>query len=82
LVLYIKDEDAKNIQNMLNGLNIDAVYQDDEFPGCFFLQIGAFDKTEMGFFYSGESSSLPEISPNLFIYTEEILPKWYIYRII
>ncbi len=82
LVLYIKDEDAKNIQNMLTGLNIDAVYQDDKFPGCIFLQIGAFDKTEMGYFYCGESSSLPEISSNLFIYIEEILPKWYIYRII
>ena len=82
LVLYIKDEDAKNIQNMLNVLNIDAVYQDDKFPGCVFLQIGAFDKTEMGFFYSGESSSLPEISPNQFIYIEEILPKWYIFRAI
>ena len=82
LVLYIKDEDDKNIQNMLHGLNIDAVYQDDKFPGCIFLQIGAFDKTEMGYFYCGESSSLPKISPNLFIYIEEILPKWYIYRII
>lgn len=82
LVLYIKDEDAKNIQNMLSGLNIDAVYQDDKFPGCIFLQIGAFDKTEMGYFYSGESSSLPKISPSRFIYIEEILPKWYIYRVI
>ena len=82
LVLYIKDEDAKNIQNLLHSLNIDAVYQNDKFPGCIFLQIGAFDKTEMGYFYAGKSSSLPEISPNLFIYIEEILPKWYIYRII
>lgn len=82
LVLYIKDEDAINIQNMLSSLNIDAVYQDDKFPGCIFLQIGAFDKTEMGYFYSGESSSLPKISPSRFIYIEEILPKWYIYRVI
>ncbi len=82
LVLYIEDEDEKNIQNLLDGLNIDAVYQDDKFPGCIFFQLGAFDKTEMGYFYSGESSSLPEISPNRFIYIEEILPKWYIYRII
>jgi len=36
----------------------------------------------MGYFYSGESSSLPKISPNQFIYIEEILPKWYLYRII
>jgi hypothetical protein len=82
LVLYIEDEDEKNIQNLLHELNLDAVYQDDKFPGCIFLQIGAFDKTEMGYFYSGENSSLPEISPNRFIYIEEILPKWYIYRII
>jgi hypothetical protein len=82
LVLYIEDEDEKNIQNLLNGLNLDAIYQDDKFPGCIFLQIGAFDKMEMGYFYSGENSSLPEISPNQFIYIEEILPKWYIYRII
>jgi hypothetical protein len=82
LVLYIEDEDEKNIQNLLNVLNIDAVYQDDKFPGCIFLQIGAFDKTEMGYFYRGKSSLLPEISPNRFIYIEEILPKWYIYRII
>jgi len=67
---------------LLNELNIDAVFMDDKFPGCIFLQIGAFDKTEMGYFYSGESSSLPKISPNRFIYIEEILPKWYLYRII
>ncbi|NNG26531.1 MAG: hypothetical protein HKM87_03330 [Ignavibacteriaceae bacterium] len=82
LVLYLEDEDEKNIQNLLNELNIDAVFMDDKFPGCIFLQIGAFDKTEMGYFYSGESSSLPKISPNRFIYIEEILPKWYIYKII
>jgi hypothetical protein len=82
LVLYIEDEDDKNIQNLLNKLTIDAVYQDDKFPGCIFLQVGAFDKTEMGYFYSGENSLLPEISPNRFIFIEEILPKWYIYRII
>jgi len=82
LVLYIEDKDEKNIQSLLDNLNIDAVYQDDKLPGCIFLQIGAFDKTEMGYFYSGENSSLPEISPNRFIYIEEILPKWYIYRII
>ena len=82
LILYIEDEDDKNIQNLLNRLNIDAVYQDDKFPACIFLQVGAFDKTEMGYFYSGESSSLPEISPDRFIYIEEILPKWYLYRII
>jgi hypothetical protein len=82
LVLYIEDKDDKNIQNLLDGLNIDAVYQDDKFPGCIFLQVGAFDNTEMGYFYSGESFSLPEISPNQFIYIEEILPKWFLYRII
>jgi len=82
LVLYLEDEDEKNIQSSLNELNIDAVFMDDKFPGCIFLQIGAFDKTEMGYFYSGESSSLPKISPNQFIYIEEILPKWYLYRII
>jgi len=82
LVLYIEDEDGKNIQSLLNSLNIDAVYQDDKFPGCIFLQVGAFDKTEIGYFYSGENSLIPEISPNRFILIEEILPKWYIYRII
>ena len=82
LVLYIEDEDEKNIQNLLNGLNLDAIYQDDKFPGCIFLQVGAFDKKEMGYFYSGESSSLPEISPDRFIFIEKILPKWYLYRII
>ena len=82
LVLYLKDEDDINIQNLFNRLNIDAVYQDDKFPGCIFLPVGAFNKTEMGYFYSGESSSLPEISPDRFIYIEEILPKWYLYRII
>lgn len=82
LVLYLEDEDEKNIQSFLSELNIDAVFMDDKFPGCIFLMIGAFDKTELGYFYTGESSSLPEISPNRFIYIEEILPKWYIYRII
>jgi hypothetical protein len=82
LLLYIKDEDAKNIQKLMNELNIDAVFEDDAFPGCIFFQIGAFDKTEMGYFFSEERSSLPKISPSRFIYIEEILPKWYIYRII
>ena len=82
LVLYIEDEDNKQIQLSLNKLYMDATFRDDKFPGCIFLQIGAFENKEMGYFYSNESSSLPKISPERFIYIEEVLPKWFVYRII
>ncbi len=82
LVLYIEDEDTENIQNLLNKLSIDATFRDEKYPGCIFFQIGALDTKQVGYFYSSENSILPEISPNGFIIVEEILPKWFLYRII
>ena len=82
LVSYFNQEQSDKIKKELASLGCNAIFKDRNYPGCLFIQILAFEKMEAGFLYSSESSKLPEVSPNHFICIEEVLPGWFIYRII
>jgi|AP12_2_1047962.scaffolds.fasta_scaffold12731_2 hypothetical protein len=44
------------------------------------MLVGRLDRFEIGYIYSLNKSSLPDITPKRFIYIEEVLPKWFVYR--
>jgi hypothetical protein len=82
LVVSFSSDDDEGIKDWLSFLKMNAVFRDQKYPGCIFIQIGAFETREVGFIYTEENFSLPPISPNNFIYLEKVLPNWYVYRII
>ena len=82
LVSYFDQEQSDKIKLKLSSLGCNAIFKDKNYPGCVFIQILAFEKMEVGFLYSTESSELPKVSPKDFIYIEEVSRGWFIYRII
>lgn len=75
-----KDKD-KFIQ-LIDKLGLNSVFKDRKYPNCTFVQVGSFKSMEVGYIKTVENPHLPKISQNGFIYIEEIIPGWYIYRLI
>ena len=65
-----------------SDLNLEYIYIDEIYPQCIFILVGGFDRIEVGYIFSKNKSSMPKISPERFIYIEEVLPNWYVYRAI
>lgn len=64
----------------MNKCSVESIFYDDLYPECIFILIGKLDRFEIGYIYSVKKSSLPVITPKRFIYIEEVLPKWFVYR--
>lgn len=78
--LFINSEKNKaNGALALVGCN--AVYTDKKYPGCTFIQIQRFENFEAGFIQAVDEILLPAISYDEFIYIEEAVEGWYVYRI-
>jgi hypothetical protein len=73
---------ADDLNFLMNKLNLEYIYNDEIYPQCTFILVGGFDRIEVGFIFSKNKSSMPKISPGRFIYIEEVLPNWYVYRAI
>ena len=67
---------------LMNKLNLEYIYMDENYPQCIFILVGGFDRLEVGYIFSKNKSSVPKISLGRFIYIEEVLPYWYVYRAI
>jgi hypothetical protein len=67
---------------LMNKLNLEYIYMDENYPQCIFILVGGFDRLEVGYIFSKNKSSVPKISLGRFIYIEEVLPNWYVYRAI
>ncbi len=65
---------------LMTKLNLEYIFTDEIYPQCIFILVGGFGRIEVGFIFSKNKSSVPKISPEQFIYIEEVLPNWYIYR--
>jgi hypothetical protein len=81
VVYFFNQKENEEVNKRLNDLGSNAVYKDNRFPNCVFIQINSFERMEAGFLYTSGTSEKPLISPSEFIYIEEVLPGWYIYRI-
>ena len=81
VVWYFNQNEKEEVNNLLNKLGCNAVYKDNRFSNCIFIQINSFERMEAGFIYATDSSSVPPMSSAEFIYIEQVLPDWFIYRI-
>jgi hypothetical protein len=81
VVWYFNQKENQEVNKGLKTLGCNAIFKDNRFPNCVFIQISSFDRMETGFIYATDTSELPSISPMEYIYVEEILPGWFIYRI-
>ncbi len=81
LVWYFNQKETDLVNNELKNTGCSAVFKDNRFTGCVFVQVNSFNKMEVGFIYASGNYELPSVSPGEFIYIEEVLPDWYIYRI-
>lgn len=80
LVLYFSKEVSDGVDQGLASVGCNAIYMDRKYPGCVFIQILTFENMQSGFIYAEESARLPGITANEFIYVEEVISGWFIYR--
>ncbi len=81
VVWYFNQNESEEVNARLSSLGCNAVYKDNRFSNCVFIQINSFERIEAGFVYATENSIIPIMSPSEFIYVEQVLPGWFIYRI-
>jgi len=78
--LFINNEKDK-ANGALASAGCNAIYTDKKYPGCIFIQIQKFENFEAGFIQAVDAILLPAISFDEFIYIEEAVEGWYVYRI-
>ncbi len=79
--LFINNEkDKADIALASAGCN--AIYTDKKYPGCVFIQILTFENMEAGFIQAADEVLLPQILYQDYIYIEEVIPGWYVFRTI
>jgi hypothetical protein len=77
--LFINNEKDK-ADVSLASVGCNAVYTDRNYPGCTFIQILKFENMEAGFIQAADAVLIPSISIEEFIYLEEAISGWFIYR--
>jgi len=73
-------ERGENLKLLMNKLNMNYIFMDKNYSQCIFILVGGFDGTEVGYIFCNNKLSVPKISQERFIYLEEVLPNWYVYR--
>ncbi len=81
IVWYFNQNESEEVNTGLSSLGCNAVYKDNRFSNCVFIQINSIERMEAGFIYATENSTVPIMSPTEFVYLEQVLPGWFIYRI-
>jgi hypothetical protein len=80
IISAFNSNNKDRLKLLMDKLGLDYIYKDELYPECVFILITGFERIEAGYIYSGTGLSLPTISPGRFIYIEEVLPNWYVYR--
>ena len=81
IVWYFNQNESEEVNTGLSSLGCNAVYKDNRFSNCVFIQINSIERMEAGFIYATENSTVPIMSPAEVVYLEQVLPGWFIYRI-
>lgn len=80
LIQYYKSSDKEKASELMHKLRAQGIFEDKNYPGCFFIPIGSVGTSEAGYFFTrGESQ--PIISPDNFIYLEKVAEGWYVYKL-
>jgi hypothetical protein len=80
LIKYFDQGNKKDGDKVLAYLGLNAIFIDNNFPGCVFVMINTVHGLASGFIFATENAKLPVISLNEFIYIEEVVPGWFIFR--
>ncbi len=80
IVSAFKNNETEVLKFHMSKLNLDYIFIDDLYPRCIFILPGKFNRIEVGFIYSKNNSALPKITPGRYIYVEEVLLNWYVFR--
>lgn len=80
LINYFDQGNKKEGDKILSYLGLNAIFLDNNFPGCVFIMINNVQRLASGFIFATENVKLPVISLNEFIYVEEVVPGWFIFR--
>lgn len=81
LTWFFKHEDDTKIEVSLSKLGCNGIFKSEKYPGCIFIQAAVFEAMEVGFIYADTDSVLPKISSKDFVYIENVLHGWYLYRL-
>ncbi len=81
LIQFYKSSEKEKADKLLHKFGLKGIFEEQSLPGSIFIPIGSVGNSEVGYIFS-ESGTLPLISPNDFIYIEQIVKNWYVYRII
>jgi predicted PolB exonuclease-like 3'-5' exonuclease len=82
IIWYFNQKKNQEVDKLLAELGLSAVFLDSNYPGCTFIEITSVGRIESGFIYATDSAKLPEISSERFVFVEEVLEGWFVYRII
>jgi hypothetical protein len=82
LISLFNNNEKEKADIALASVGCNAIYNDRKYPGCTFIQILNFENMEVGFIYAADSILLPAISLEEFIYIEEVVSGWFVYRTI
>ena len=80
LINDFESDESSRSESLMKTLGVESIFHDDLYPGCIFVLVGILGRFKIGYIYSFNRSNLPSITPNRFIYIEEVLPKWFVYR--
>ncbi len=51
-----------------------------EYRGCVFIHIGGVMRSTGGYIYAPDETTIPKMSPSSYIYIEQVVPHWYVYK--
>ena len=80
LIKYFDQGNKDEGDKLLAYLGLNAIFLDNNFPGCVFVIINTVQRLASGFIFAAENAKPPVISLNEFIYVEEVVPGWFIFR--
>ncbi len=80
LINYFDQGNKEEGDKLLAYLGLNGIFIDNNFPGCVFVIINTVQRLASGFIFATENAKLPMISLNDFIYVEEVVPGWFIFR--
>jgi len=81
LILNFNKGENSSVEKLLKNIGCSAVFKDNNFPSCVFIQISSLNKMEAGYIYASEASEIPSVSSDEFVYIEKVMPRWFIYRV-
>ena len=80
LVGAFQNKATEKLNELMGSLNMSSIFTDENYPKCIFVSITEFGRKETGYIYCTNRANLPQISPERFIYLENVLPNWFVFR--